>query len=241
MPVIHQASLDAFQHWFNAFDIQLICSAEKCRDGLDKLIIRNHGMDYNDDDLKWVDDKQIATINSTKLHLIGRDKLESLNFLDEKNIKYPSLIDSTNQYPFILKTQRGMQGRGVELINSEDDFVHSKFYGDKRVFFQEYLKLSEYRFLYFFGESFYLQKEGEHWKKNIDQAQFKEVDPIESFKSLVVPHFLELNSHFFAIDFFMDADDPIVFDINPVVGTQWLVNKLKPSKLLKCQEYLSLH
>lgn len=240
MPKAHEQSAQFFKKLCEPYDFDIVQSIQEIHPETDLIINRNHGMDYDDQDLSFMSRSKIKMLNSANAHLICRDKLISIDFLKSINLRTPQSYKLVpKNYPYILKTIRGMKGLGVELIQSEKDILKSKFHHDSNIFFQEYIESEEYRYIYFLGYEFYLEKKSQHWKKNLEYSQFEPIDPLDQFSDIASKLKAELNAHFFAVDFFMDESGALIIDINAVVGLNWIESQLNPSKLLKCQEYLS--
>ena len=241
MPKYHSESYDFFKNVFYKHDLLLTHSVDCLEENINLVIIRNNGMDYSDLDLDQFEARGLRTLNSIRSHRLSRDKLKSLDYFKQLNLKIPEFMMDKRDFPYIQKSIRGMQGRGVELIKSQNDLISSPYRNDDRKFFQRYLELPEYRFIYFMGEEFYLKKDGQMWRKNIACSQFNLIAPLEHAFIELAKLTSDLGAQFYAVDFFMDKESPIFFDLNTVVGTKWLLNNINPSKLLKCQEFLSFN
>lgn len=139
MPKYHSESYDFFKNVFYKHGLLLTHSVDCLEEDINLVIIRNNGMDYSDLDLDQFEARGLRTLNSIRSHRLSRDKLKSLDYFKQLNLKIPEFMKDKRDFPYIQKTIRGMQGRGVELIKSQNDLISSPYRNDDRKFFQRYL------------------------------------------------------------------------------------------------------
>jgi glutathione synthase/RimK-type ligase-like ATP-grasp enzyme len=231
-------SVTFFKKFLKGHEIKLERDASNISN-TDLVIIRNHGMDYVDNDLEICKSIKTKFLNPPQALMTLRDKYLQYNFIQELR---PIYVKTTLDYhcldfPMIMKTRRGMKGFGVYLVHSEDEIKKIQN-GDQRYIYQSYLKnKTEYRYIYFLGEQLFLKNHAGNFK---NFEQYTEVELTKEWLNLFEQIRLALGLNFFAIDCFKCADQLYIIDINGVPGTKLLENFMNPTKLLKCQENLSL-
>jgi glutathione synthase/RimK-type ligase-like ATP-grasp enzyme len=236
-----ERSINFFKSVFNQHNINLYSDLNP-KLSCELIIIRNHGMDYDDTDLIACEKIEAKFLNLPRGLLLTRDKLEQMSYLS--SLGHKVLKTSQNyqdfDYPLVMKTQRGMQGKGVYLKYDEKSIL-DLYRNDSRYIFQEYIENAiEYRFIYFLGEMVLLKKTSSDFVKNFKSFDDYETSPIPKEWLKTLCHFKQnLGLNFYSLDFFDLNNIPYIFDINGVPGTRLVEHFIKPSKLLKCQENLS--
>ena len=202
-------------------------------------IIRNHGMDYKDNDLDFLERVNTKFLNPPLSLRLLRDKFEVYKFLKSLNLNHlnTTLDYKELSFPMIMKTLRGMKGLGVYLVHDEDELLKIKG-EDSRFIFQDYVRdKKEYRYIYFLKEHLFLKNQGGNFKR---QEQYQKTQLPSEWLNLFEKIRIKLGLNFFALDCFEHSEELYIIDINGVCGTKLLQQHISPSKLLKCQGNLSL-
>ena len=198
------------------------------------------GSSYDDYDLLITRNWQqlgAKTVNKIDAHQIYRDKF--LQYLHLKNNNIPvvetyylpngqtSLLD--HQGPFVAKTLRGAQGKGVIRLEDksalEDFLALSKAISDSRFIIQPFIEYPrEHRVLVLKGEivaHLIKDKTQEHWKHNGNHAVWREGGKLNDSVYSVVNKITSLEEKFFyAIDFISDDDKFVVLEVNLCPGVE---------------------
>lgn len=131
------------------------------------VLIRNTGVDYNDDDLNYLEGVMpLSIINSINTHAVLRDKWRQYEFLSKN--KFPLIksypLDHHISHDLVLKTRRGNGGRGVWILEEKElkKRIAQIIAGhDQDYFLQEKLEVAqEFKGFYCFGEFYFFEKHG---------------------------------------------------------------------------------
>lgn len=215
--------------------------------GLDELISgtgfifnRNFGMDYSDSDLDMLEKLELVPINALSAQRTCRDKwwshlyLKSLGAPVHRCLKLRDWIDSARRSEFeldlswMLKTRRGMQGRGVTEFASTRELLNelksNEYYiNDGRYVVEEKILMKrELRALVIGERLFWYEKKGAgNMYCGAKMEQISQVSP----KALELAKKLKsgLKLDFAAFDFALSAKDEVfVLDLNCYPGIKLL-------------------
>ncbi|MEX0799107.1 MAG: hypothetical protein WD025_06665 [Bacteriovoracaceae bacterium] len=153
----------------------------------DLVINRNFGMDYSDDDLDALEKSGLQTLNPVSAQRICRDKWKQFLWAREQGLKLLPTSQLKDWVPasgkcWVLKTVRGMQGRGVSFHNSSEDLQErAKLLKDARYIVQEkFLFKKEIRSYHIGEEVFWFEKSGGNLYQGGEAKALKKVDaPLE--------------------------------------------------------------
>lgn len=206
----------------------------------DLVLNRNLGMDYCDDDLDLMKELELYCLNPVHAQRICRDKMLCYRWLCQNSIHTPEtwmLKDfpreraeraREEQKKWTLKTQRGMQGRGVEVFDSGKDLLLKlDVIKDDRHIVQDHISCSrELRSVHIGGRVHWFEKDGGNLYQG---ARAKPVKEISSQAQSLAAHIQSsLGLKFAAVDFLQEGQNYWVVDVNcyPGVG---LLNQVEGS------------
>ncbi len=208
------------------------------------ILLRHTGLDYDDSDIyilqKWqAQIKKLKFVQNLTEQLIFRDKLRAYLWFLEHNIstvnsefiKGPVSADNIDQFiskynKFILKTRRGLQGKGIMFIQGRESLLSilNTLYNieDQQFLLQPFLPGVEYRY-FIINKKVHsvIRKERFSITANANTpTKFSLLDEIP-FDKTISSIITKLNSHYYAIDL-IDHNGPHVIEINLSAGFELL-------------------
>ncbi len=148
------------------------------------LYLRQTGLDYKDDDLEFLTTTNLNVFNSIESHKLFRSKKTQDSFFKKFKIDHIPLLSSEDlkgsSNDYVLKTTRGMGGRGVYIGNYS--FIKNKIEefekkNDHNFLLQEFIK-SDYELRDFFigSKHYYFKKTSTKNMYNLAQSNWELVD-----------------------------------------------------------------
>lgn len=188
----------------------------------DLVVNRNFGMDYDDRDLDFYEKEGINTLNPVSAQRICRDKWKQRKWLMEMGVCAPATFKrdewkNETGAEWVLKTQRGMQGRGVSFYRSTEELQKRlQSLSDSRYIIQEKIPFErEIRSCHIADEVFWFEKFGGNLYQGAKARRLEKVDP--KFEELARFIQKRLGLRFCAVDFLL-ADQIYAVDLNCYPG-----------------------
>ena len=212
--------------------------------GCHHILWRTTGVNYNDTDFDKITQNSVVS-NPLETLKLCRDKWQLYQKLQNKlplaysllllpkwatcnaSLKslWPENVISTD---FVLKTIRGHQGRGVELITSEAQWQNklNELYlkNDWRYLIQPKLEGNEYRVFLLKNEApIVLQRTAKTFQANFHQdgsaVEIKEIP--QKLRDLIAKINVQIDYDYLALDI-IGEDNPLIIDINAICGIEQL-------------------
>ncbi|MCO4754387.1 MAG: hypothetical protein KC478_07880 [Bacteriovoracaceae bacterium] len=197
----------------------------------DLIINRMFGMNYDDGDLDTLESMQANTLNPVPAQRICRDKwLQHMFMLDQKIESCPTFKLPQMPYergPWMLKTQRGMQGRGVSRHESIEQ-LKSVVTGlqDSNYIVQKALDFDvELRCSYIGNETIWFEKDGGNLYQGATARRIQ--NPGQKCVELADKIKNSLGLRFGAVDFLSYEAQVYPIDINCYPGVELIKDEIE--------------
>lgn len=195
----------------------------------DLVINRNFGMDYRDEDLELIAKLKLNTLNPVEAQYICRDKWRAHQWLLEHGFDSPQTVMAADfcsiEGDWVLKTQRGMQGRGISYWDAISLREHLGKLEDTRYVVQEKVDFDREIRSFHLGERIiWYEKSGGNLFQGGTGQRIHGVDPrIENLAKRIAK---TLGLRLGAIDFLLKGDKTWPVDLNCYPGFKLLGDDL---------------
>tara|TARA_B100001971_G_C18248478_1_gene576236 strand:- start:1534 stop:2373 length:840 start_codon:yes stop_codon:yes gene_type:complete len=196
----------------------------------DFFIHRLYGMNYDDSDLDFLDQLGSPCLNPVGAQRICRDKWLQQNWLLKAGVevletfKYPDIPSRDGAW--MLKTIRGMQGRGVKRCDSLNDLNEalSNIYDGSYIIQKALDYQNEYRCVFLGKRRFWFRKEGGNLYMGASAQEVKA--PSKACEVMADTIADKLYLCFGAVDFLEFEDKFYPIDVNCYPGVKLIKDKM---------------